>query len=193
LRSGDRSILWRRLDVPGHEACRLTALETGWRLAGTAVFSYEGQACRLEYAITCDEQWRTLSAEVSGWAGERDVEVEVTRDDAGLWHLNGSLIPEVEGCVDVDLNFSPSTNTLPIRRLGLAVGGEAEVRAAWLRFPGFTLEPLPQRYRRLGERTYRYESAGGRFVRDLPVNAAGFVIRYPDFWEAETEEEYEIW
>ena len=90
----------------------------------------------------------------------------------------------MEGCIDVDLNFSPSTNLLPIRRLGLAVGEEAEVRAAWLRFPSFTLEPLPQLYRRLSDDTWRYESAGGAFVRDLTVNGDGFVDRYPGFFEA---------
>ena len=70
-------------------------------------------------------------------------------------------------------------------RLGLAVGGEAEVEAAWLRFPSFELEPLPQVYRRLGESVYRYESAGGKFVADLEVNQAGFVTNYPGFWQAE--------
>jgi hypothetical protein len=86
--------------------------------------------------------------------------------------------------VDLDLNFSPSTNLLPIRRLRLDVGQEAAVRAAWLRFPGFTLEPLEQRYRRTADDAYRYESAGGAFVRDLTVNDEGFVVRYPGLWEA---------
>jgi len=30
---------------------------------------------------------------------------------------------------------------------------------------------------------YRYESGGGAFVRELTVNAAGFVTHYPDFFE----------
>ena len=46
------------------------------------------------------------------------------------------------GCVDLDLNFIPSTTLLPVRRLGLAIGQSAEVQAAWLRFPGFTLVPI---------------------------------------------------
>ncbi len=59
------------------------------------------------------------------------------------------------------------------------------MKAAWLRFPSFELELLPQRYRRLDETAYRYESAGGQFVADLQVNAAGFVTDYPGFWHAE--------
>lgn len=181
------AILWRRLDLPGHEAARVDRSGDGWALAGAAVFGYDGRPCRLNYLIRCDAKWRTRSAAVRGWVGDAEVEVEIEVEPAGRWRLNGSECPQVEGCLDVDLNFSPSTNLLPIRRLNLAIGEEAEVRAAWLRFPGFTLEPLPQRYRRTADDAYRYESAGGAFVRDLTVNDAGFVTRYPDFFEAEPE------
>jgi hypothetical protein len=87
---------------------------------------------------------------------------------------------------DVDLNFSPSTNTLPIRRLKLEVGQEAVVRAAWLRFPGFALEVLEQTYRRLDRSRYRYESAGGSFVADLDVNGEGLATAYANAWIAES-------
>lgn len=185
------TILWRRVDRPGHEAARISHDGAGWMLAGTAVFAHEGQPCRLDYRIRCDEAWRTVSATVDGWVGSRSIDVTIEVESAGRWRLNGREVPEVEGCIDVDLNFSPSTNLLPIRRLGLATGEDAEVRAAWLRFPGFTLEPLPQRYTRTADRAYRYESAGGAFVRDLAVDAAGFVTRYPDFFETEGEEDRE--
>jgi hypothetical protein len=94
-------------------------------------------------------------------------------------------VPEVAACIDIDLNFSPSTNLLPIRRLGLEIGQQAEVRAAWLRFPSCKLEPLVQVYRRIGPNAYRYESAGGKFVADLQVDDNGFVTQYPNFWQVE--------
>lgn len=179
------TILWRRLDRPGHEAARLVALDSGWRLAGAAVFAHDGQPCALDYVIVCDARWQTVSARVSGWVGAQTIDIEISVDSARGWRLNGTPCPEVLGCIDVDLNFSPSTNLLPIRRLSLGLGEEATVRAAWLRFPGFTLEPLEQLYRRTDEATYHYESAGGRFARDLPVNEAGLVLSYPGFWQAE--------
>ena len=181
----DHAILWRRLDRAGHEAARLFALPSGFGLDGTAVFAHEDRACRLDYAIRCDGGWRTVSARVGGFIGRELVEVELSVDGAGRWRLNGADCPAVAGCVDIDLNFSPSTNALPIRRLGLAVGGSAEVRAAWLRFPSFALEPLAQVYRRTADAVYRYESGGGSFVADLEVDAAGLVTHYPGFCRAE--------
>jgi hypothetical protein len=180
----EESVTWRRLDQPGHEDARLSFQGSEWRLIGTAMFAGEGRPCRLDYLVVCDPDWRTRSARITGWLGTDLIEVEAVAD-AGRWRLNGVDCPAVAGCVDLDLSFSPSTNLLPIRRLGLAVGAEARVRAAWLKFPNFTLEPLDQLYRRTGEATYHYESAGGAFVADLRVNAAGFVIDYPGLWRVE--------
>jgi hypothetical protein len=178
-------ILWRRLDLPGHEIGELCALEDGWKLSGTALFCYERQPCRLEYIVLCDSRWRTNSAQVRGAIAEREVDLTVSRDAEGMWQLNGADCPAVAGCTDIDLGFSPSTNLLPIRRLSLAVGEYADVRAAWLPFPSLLLQHLAQVYRREGERTYRYESGCGSFVRILEVNPAGFVTSYPGVWEAE--------
>jgi hypothetical protein len=182
----DQSILWRRLDRPGHEFLRLSSEEFEWRLNGSALFSHEQQPCRLDYQIECDLSWHTVSGRVTGWLGNEPVEIDISVEHSRSWRLNGDECPPVAGCADLDLNFSPSTNLLPIRRLNLAIGEEAAVQAAWLRFPGFTLERLDQVYRRIDADTYRYESAGGEFVREIRVNAAGLVTSYPDFWEAET-------
>lgn len=184
-KSTAHTILWRRLDLPGHEHARVATQGAFWRLSGTAVFLHQRQPCRLDYFVACDPRWQTLSGKVSGWLGAEPVEIEYSVDSRRRWRLNGAEVPGVEGCLDADLNFSPSTNLLPIRRLNLEVGQEARVRAAWLRFPSFRFEPLEQVYRRVGPAAYRYESDGGRFTADLDVDGAGFVTRYAGLWEAE--------
>lgn len=133
----------------------------------------------------CDARWHTQFGKVAGWVGNQLIDIELAVSSDQRWTLNGKECTEAAGCVDLDLNFSPSTNLLPIRRLNLAVGEEMEVRAAWLRFPSFKLEPLSQLYRRIDETSYRYESGGGSFVTELRVNAEGFVTNYPNLWEQE--------
>lgn len=181
----ERTIIWRRLDKPGHESARLFLSDSRWNLAGTAVFVHDQQPCRLDYSLFCDSDWRTLSGRVTGWVGDELIGVEIEVDPTRRWLLNGEESPEVSGCIDLDLNFSPVTNLLPIRRLNLAVGDEAIVRAAWLRFPSFKFEPLEQIYRRIENSKYRYQSAGGNFVAELDVDDVGMVTRYPDFWQIE--------
>jgi hypothetical protein len=143
----------------------------------------DGQvSCRLEYEIWCDAEWLTRSCSVSGNAGSREVNIRIMADESRRWRLGDAYCPAVEGCRDIDLNFSPSTNVLPIRRLNLAIGQKEDVVAAWLCFPGFTLEQLQQSFTRLSENQYRYESANGTFMRPLTTNADGFVVDYPGFW-----------
>ncbi len=135
--------------------------------------------------IDCDPQWVTRSAVVTGWVGDQTIDATVVLDSDGQWQLNGRACDDLIGCIDIDLKFSPSTNLLPIRRLSLEVGASEQVRAAWLRFPSFALEPLGQSYTRMDHQLYRYESAGGRFVAEVRVDEAGLVIDYGDIWSRE--------
>jgi hypothetical protein len=176
-------IVWRRVDLPGYESARTSRRDGGIVLSGLAYFEGKEGPTRLEYDVVCDDSWRTRSSWVRGTVGESSVDVRLEAV-AGRWTLNGVAQPDLEGAIDVDLNFSPSTNLLPIRRLALEIGAEARVVAAWLRFPSFRLEPLEQGYARTGPRAYRYSSGGGRFVRDLEVREDGFVTEYPGFWTA---------
>lgn len=184
-----KSILWRGVFFTGHESCLLLSAGGAWHLEGTAVFAHEQRPCRLDYHIVCDKAWQTLSAQVEGWLGSTSIDLQIKTGANGRWWLNDMEQPDVMGCTDIDLNFSPSTNLLPIRRLGLAVGQASDVKAAWLRFPSFRLEPLAQQYRCLDELTYRYESAGGQFVAELKVDPSGFVVDYPGLWQAEAVSE----
>ena len=182
------TMFWRRLDRPGHEAARLVFHSPFWQLTGTAVFADAGVPCRVEYQITCDAAWQTLAAQLSGWIGPRRMVCAISADARRRWRLDGQACPEVEGCVDLDLSFSPATNLLPIRRLGLVTGGEASVRAAWLRFPDLRLEPLAQHYRRLAAERYGYEAGapGAAFRAELRVAPSGFVLECPGLWVRES-------
>jgi hypothetical protein len=181
-----RSILWRRLDRIGLEAANIEHGNPNWHLQGTVLLDDEGRPCRLDYAVVCDSAWRTLWARVHGWIGRTQVTHRVSRNLAGEWRQNGAVCPAVQGCLDVDLAFSPITNLLPIRRLNLAIGASATVRAAWLRFPDFALVPLEQTYTRESERRYRYESGNGSFSAPLEIDEMGLVLHYGTIWQAET-------
>src|SRR5438270_10564532 len=150
-------ILWRRLDHPGHETAEITQQRNRWNLSGTALFAYRRLPCRLDYEIECDMTWGTRDVSVRGQIGDAPLSLVLSRDNHNAWCANGIARPELRGCIDIDLGFSPSTNLLPIRRLKLDIGARADVRAAWVRFPELTIELLEQSYTRLTEHTYLNE------------------------------------
>jgi hypothetical protein len=180
----DASILWRRFDMEGHDGCRLRAREDGWDLEGQAVFEYGGEPCCLAYRVSCDGGWLTHTASVHGFLGARGIGYDIERLADGTWTLNGVAQPQAEGLIDVDLNFTPATNLVAIRRFELAVGAETQAPAAWLAFPEFKLMRLDQIYRRLDSTHYAYQSPIHGYAATLEVSPAGFVLDYPQLWKA---------
>jgi uncharacterized protein len=178
---------WRRLDVPGYEEASVERTETGWRMTGELTVEEANFAGRLRYEIECDGKWRTRAALVEGEARGTTIRFALSADGAGQWSRDGALLPDLTGALDVDLGFTPATNTLPIRRLALGVGESAPVRSAWLRFPELRLEPLEQTYTCEAEQTFRYRALvdGEPFIARLDTDAFGRVVRYEGLWELE--------
>lgn len=181
----DEPILWHRAGSPGHDTARLETRGGAPRVEGVAVFGWEGAACRLDYAVQCDNDWRSVRVAVVGWIGRRRVAIEMAANGDREWWLERESRPDVRGAFDADLAFTPATNLLPIRRLDLRAGETAEVTSAWLTFPELALEPLRQRYTRTAEETYAYEAPDLGFAAELTVDGRGFVTRYEGLWEAE--------
>jgi hypothetical protein len=178
--------LWRRLDTPGHDACRLEQRNAGWQLQGTAVFRHEAAPALLAYEVLCDQAWNTVQGQVRGWLGTHSVEFTIARTDAGVWTFNGAVAPGLERCVDLDFGFTPATNLLQLRRLALADGQAADAPVAWLDVSAKILMLLPQRYERRDEATYWYEAPTAPYAGFLEVASTGFIRRYPGLWELES-------
>lgn len=181
------SILWRRLDLPGHDACRLLRAGAGWRLEGLAAFRHADGPAALAYALDCDDAWRTRGGVVTGWVGERAVDLRVARGAHGAWTLGGRAVAGLEDCVDLDLGFTPATNLAQLRRVALVVGEAADVPVAWLDAPWGGLERLEQRYERRAEDAVWYTAPRFEYAATLRVDAAGFVRDYPGLWVVEPE------
>ena len=176
------SILWRRLDLEGHDACLLGATDRGWRLKGHALFAHDGKPCSLAYVVECDAGWNTRSACVEGFVGAQELHYEIERLADGQWMLNGVGQAEVAGLVDVDLGFTPATNLLPIRRLDLGPGKTMPAPAAYLAFPRVKLGCLDQTYRRLDQNRYAYAAPMFGYDAVLEFSAIGWVLDYPGLW-----------
>jgi uncharacterized protein len=180
-------MLWRRLDTPGHDACRLEQRDGAWQLEGTAVFLHQGAPARLDYRVTSDLAWRSQRGEVRGWLGPQAVAIDVARTVGGTWTQGGAVVPGLERCLDLDYGFSPATNILQLRRCDLAVGQAADVPVAWLDPTGSgTLELLPQRYERRTATTTWYDAPSVPYAALLELAPSGFVRLYPGLWEAAT-------
>ncbi|MGH7541681.1 MAG: putative glycolipid-binding domain-containing protein [Gemmatimonadota bacterium] len=177
-----RSVLWYGRELPLMEFCRLSRVPDGFRLEGSVVGSIEETPLVVLYEVSCDAAWCTRAVRVQMLSERGDQELELAVDADRRWWRDGAEMPKLEGLVDVDLGVTPSTNTLPLRRLALRVGEAADVEAAWVKFPELHISVLPQRYERRSAREYAYSSRSGEFRAVLDVDEDGLVATYGSYW-----------
>jgi uncharacterized protein len=176
-------ILWRSEELESLERFSGGPSVGGWRFRGTAVLPIDGEPAQISYRLELDPLWRTRRAEIAIEAERRMQRIVAVADGEGTWTVEGVDAEPLDGCIDIDLGFSPSTNTLQIRRLGLEVGESRTLPVAWLMFPELTLQPLDQTYTHLGPGRWGY--ASGDFTAELAVDSGGYVLRYgDDLWKA---------
>jgi uncharacterized protein len=184
-----REIVWSAWDGAGAEHLRLEVGDEGAIADGLVVGVAEGgKPFRIRYEVRCDASWKAREVRVSvpGLDPGAPV-VDLLTDGEGNWTTrSGESVSGLGGCVDVDISATPFTNTLPIRRLGLAPGESAELQVAYVYVGEMRAWIEEQRYTRLerdsGEALYKYESLDGGFTADLPVDADGLVLDYPSLF-----------
>lgn len=176
------TVLWRRLDLPGLDRCTVEQAPDGFRIAGTALAVVEGAPCEIRYSVLTGPGWltHTVGAHVTGLGADR--RLALSYDSETGWRVSDTPLIDLFGAVDVDFAWTPATNTLPIRRLGLEVGESAEVTVALIDFPGHDVSRSVQRYTRTSADGYRFESDD--FRAELRMGPADLVAEYEDRWTA---------
>lgn len=178
----DRAVMWRRvLDDKSFELATFARSGRSYHISGTALIAEADAPSRVDYAIECNSDWQTRHVEIRQLLAGKVTALTLAADH-GKWQRNGLPAPELDGCTDIDLGISPSTNALPINRLGVPVGDSRQIRAAWVQFPQCTVEPAQQSYERLATTQYRYRSLSSGFTALIEVDDSGLPIDYSGVW-----------
>ena len=175
---------WRHVEAwDGFEVLFPHSDADGYRFDGYTTAVEGGDAWAVSYSLTVDAGWATRSARIVSRTASGERETTLGGDGGGAWRVDGAPAPELDGCLDVDLEASAFTNAFPVHRLRLVVGERADAPAVYVRAVDLSVERLEQTYERLeddGERA-RYDYAGPRFDYhdELVYDRLGFVLTYP--------------
>ena len=165
----------------GFEVVFIRKLARGWRFSGHTAAVEGDRPWTVRYEIGVDRRWRTRTAKVWTWSDVGESTVSLRHDGVGRWKIDGAEEPPLDGCLDVDLEASALTNTLPVHRLGPDVR-ECEAVAAYVRTDG-RVERLEQTYCRArgadDGSTFDYHAPRFGFSARLEYDRHGLVLRYP--------------
>jgi hypothetical protein len=173
----NRSYRWATERSGGLEHVELDIGDAGATAEGVLIGPAGGRLFACSYALACDEHWRVRSLHVHV-AGKGKVCLRA--DGAGNWlDADGTPLPALQGCMDVDLSGSPFTNTLPIRRLGEQLRQRQEIKVAYVDLPKLDVQPASQAYTRLAPDRVLFESLSRPFTAELEIDGDGLVLNYP--------------
>jgi hypothetical protein len=179
-----QSAAWRHIEArEGFETAFFCSDNTGYRCQGVTAAVEDGRAWTVGYSILLDDQWRATAATVWGRADAGARERTITAIGVGRWEVDGEEIPDVAGCLDIDLESSACTNTMPVHRLNLAVGDTAPAPALYIRATGLSVERLEQVYRRVADdghsMRFDYRAPAFEFEARLVYDRSGLILDYP--------------
>ena len=175
-----KSIRWQSVQHGGIEQFRLSEEPGVIKVRSAVISDIEDDKVGVFYEVNLGLDWVTKSVTLQR---TDNVTTTLSGDGKGNWSDAHGRRPDLDGCIDIDFEMTPFTNTLPIRRTPLGVGETRRFRMAYI--PADTLEPFAdeQIYTRLSEDIYRFEEADGSFTADITVDADGFVVHYPQLFE----------
>jgi hypothetical protein len=112
-----------------------------------------------------------------GWSADTSYQGDVPGDP---W--DGEL-PDLSEALDIDIEFSPLTNSMPILRHRMDREGERDFLMAFVTMPLLRVQASPQRYEHVSggdERSIvRFLSRDGDFTAELELDPDGLLLFYP--------------
>ncbi|ACU61582.1 putative glycolipid-binding domain-containing protein [Chitinophaga pinensis] len=176
-----RRILWKGIYYNTLEYLHIQS-DMGHTTEGNITGLVNEQPLHVRYKIETNTQWEVSSVHIT-ILEHTEIALQFTRRD-NRWHDRQGIIHVIfDDCTDIDISLTPFTNTLPINRLQLPVGASAEIAVLYFDLPAIEVKPARQRYTRLTEDRYKYESLSSGFTAEIVVDEAGLVVDYPGIWE----------
>lgn len=163
---------WRTWDHDHLETLSLRWENEGWTATGEV-----GREA-ITYVVRLSASWQTRQFLLFRDLPEPDLWLGA--DGTGRWgEINGAHRHDLAGCTDVDLPCTPFGHTLPIRRLQLGVGDEAEITAATIDVETLGVVPTTRHYRRLARRRFEHRDGAAGSPVEFDVDEYGLVHDYP--------------
>ena len=180
-------VVWRPSTGIGLEHLKLREEKQQIHVDSIVVGSLNGDRIeRIKYEIVLDKSWVTREVKISNLGDNQYL--RLLSDGNGAWKDEmGQAIPELSGCIDIDISCTPFTNTLPIKRLSYNLLQPQEIKVVYISAAELSYRQVNQSYTLLesgnDSALFRYQS--GNFQESITVDSNGIVTVYPDLFYRE--------
>lgn len=185
LKQQEKIMVWKRNDGDTQtlEVLQFQAADHGFSVKSLVSGLLYGYPVLIEYNVEIDKSWRVTQLRLNSLLKDGKSIVLKSGPHTKWYDETNHEIPELKGCVDIDISLTPFTNTLPIKRLGNALLKRTEITVLYLNLTDWKFKKVQQYYTKLSNNRYKYEGIFRNFVAELPVDDFGFVTTYPGLFE----------
>lgn len=183
-------LTWRAHDVARMESVRVQLSGNRIKAYGRIVSAATDAtaAFSASYDLVTDERGATKRLSLTVTCAERERQLSIARDEESMWviqqHSGQTSRSEFDGALDVDVQFSPFFNALPIRRTGLHKKAQSvtlPVVYVWL--PDLEVKPSTISYTSSGDAKEGIQLQSPVAETTITVDDDGFILDYPGLAE----------
>jgi uncharacterized protein len=190
------AVVWEWVDRPGLESASVRLTDGALQMDGVAATVLDSAPLRFRYGMLTDSNGEVRDVSIRVELQGATTTVRLVRGPSG-WTVDGCARPDLAECIDIDIMGSPSTNSLPIRRMAWTPGEGRDFRMAYISLPDLAVTPMVQRYTYLGGlasdhtgpvpavpglRRFEYLSVASGFRAEIIVDEHDLVVDYPPYW-----------
>jgi hypothetical protein len=160
-------------DAADHEELTLAWDNEAWTASGQVMRE------NVQYVMRISPIWQVRQFLLFRDLDEPDLWLGT--DGNGHWgEMNGAHRPELDGCLDVSLDCTPFTSSIPIRRLTMRIGESTEIIVAAIDVETLDVQPQRHRYTRLGTHRWNFDQLDVGTSVEFEVDEYGLVVDHPN-------------
>lgn len=183
-----KKITWRSQACQSEEHCEISSSDAGIEIRGSVQGTADdGKEFEINYTLELSPEWQVQHIVVRD-AKDEGNELDLQYENGQWFDVDGWHLEAYDGVEYVDLTITPSTNTLPIKRLAFEGREPQKIDVLYIDLPSFQTRRVEQYYTKLGKHTYRYQD-GERpdFIADIVLDDDDFVAIYPNLFTSNIE------
>ncbi len=178
-----KNIVWKGIDDGTMEYCRIQYNRDAI-LVASAITGHSGDIpVQIDYNIKLTNDWNVQSFTVNSNIDNVTNVFALHTDGKGTWFNEIQELQDFRGCYDIDIVFTPFTNSLPVNRLSFSDNETKAIDVVYINALEASMTRKQQFYTRLDEHIYHFENNEHDFVADIEMDSDGLVVSYPGLFE----------
>jgi hypothetical protein len=177
----NQKITWRGVADDTVEHCIINYSGEKISIRSQITGIVEAEKIEVNYNMLLDNRWRVKGFQLDAIVGARRSHYQYITNGVGQWY-DKEAKQQFSGCYDMDITFTPLTNTLPINRLDWANQPSQQIKVLYVDVMEGQIRIDDQTYTKVNDTLFKFQNDGGRFTALIETDKSGLVTNYPELF-----------